>query len=323
MTYFIVINYCCSYCAFYTTQVVSRTSESTPSVTTGLRDVPTSSRDSGSVSSLTFGDDSTRSNTLGDINESSGEHIVTNAGIGPDTTINPPNIDNGCREDNATHQCLDTPAGQGTPQRDQFVITVINNVQLAMTGIGFFANGAAYLTLTCNSEHLSPLILLIIKHQSLVDMVACGMGTLYQVLPATNWSIGSRIADFVVCYVWHSQGLFWVFVSVSIWNLVLIGIERYVMICKPFLYASVTKKHCRYAFGGLYFGCFVSMIPGYLQMHFVDDHCVAEHYFRGEFSRHFYTGYSFFIIMAFYILPVAAFVFLYGYVIQFLSILLK
>ena len=303
--YFTITIYCCSYWALHNTQVESSASELSPFVTAGQRDVRIRSRDSTSVRSLTLSDGTTWRNTFGERDESRKEYVVTSPYTHSDTTVN------------ITH-CMNTSAGSDSPKEDPFVITIAYCVQLGLTGVGFVANGATYLTLTCNGEHVTPLILLLIKHQSLVDMVACGIGSLCQMLPDANWLTGNRIADFVVCYFWHSQGIFWTVVAVSIWNLVMIGTERYIMICKPFLYSSVTSKHVRYAFVAFHCVCLVVLIPLFLQTHFVDGECLSEHYFRGYFSNHFYMGYSFFILIAFYVLPVAAFVFIYGYVAYFI-----
>ena len=318
--YFTVIIYLSCCCALHrpTTQVVSPASELSPFVTAGQGDVRIRSRGSTFARSLTLSEDTTWRNTFGERNESRKEYIVTSPYTQSDTPVNAPTVDNGCPDGNVTHLCINTSTGPDSPQEVPFVITIIFYVQLGMTGAGFVANGATCLTLTCNGGPLTPLILLLIKHQSVVDMIACGIGTLRQMLPAGNWLTGNRIADFVVCYFWHSQGIFWTVVSVSIWNLVLIGVERYIMICKPFLYISVTRKHVRYAFVALHCVCLVCMIPVFLQMHFVDDECLSEHYFRGDFSHHFYIGYGFFLLIAFYVLPVVAFIFIYGYVAYFI-----
>ena len=308
----VIIMYCCGYYALHTTQVVPPVSELSFFVITGQRDVGIRSGDSESASSLTLSEDTTWRNTFDERNESRKKYIVTSPYSHSDTTTNATSLDNGCGGSNVTRQCLNASAGPDLPQEDPFVVTIIYCVQLGLTGVGFVANGATYLTLTCNGERFIPLILLLIKHQSLLDMVACAFGTMRQMLPASNWLTGNRIADFVVCHFWHSQGIFWTVVSVSIWNLVLIGFERYIMICKPFLYCSVTRRHVRYAFATFYFGGIVASIPHFLQTHFVDDECLSEHYFSGEFSDYVYIGHGFFIMIAFYVLPVVAFIFIYG-----------
>ena len=318
--YFTVIIYLCCYCALHTTQVVSPASELSPFVTAVQRDVRIRSRDSTSARSLTLSEDTTWRNTFGERDESRKEHVVTSPYNQSDTTANAQTVDNGCPDGNITHY-MNTSAGSDSPKEDPFVVTIAYCVQLGLTGVGVVANGATYLTLTCNSEHLTPLILLLIKHQSLVDMVACGIGSLRQMLPDANWLTGNRIADFVVCYFWHSQGIYWTVVWVSIWNLVMIGTERYIMICKPCLYSSVTRKHVCFAFVALHCVCLVCLIPVYIQTHFVDGECLSEHYFNGDFSHHFYIGYGFSVLIASYVLPVAAFVFIYGYVAYFICTL--
>ena len=122
--------------------------------------------------------------------DSSGEDIVSGPGSQSNTTVNAPTLDNGCRDGIVTHPCLNTPSGPDSPQENHIVITVINRVQLVITCAGFLAKGATYLTLSCNGARFSMLILLVIKHQSLVDMGICGMGALYLLLPVRE--LGDR-----------------------------------------------------------------------------------------------------------------------------------
>ena len=260
----IVIMYLCSLRECDAIRAGNQTSGHMPAITTSWRggDI--------TVSSLTVSGDYARNNTFGERTDSSEEDLVTSPGSQSDTTANAPTLDNGCTDGNGTYLCLDTPSGPDFPQENHIVITVINRVQLVVTCAGFLANGATYLTLSYNGGRFSMLILLVIKHQALVDMGICGMGALYLLLPATNWLTGNRIADFIVCHAWHSQGIVWGNVFVSTWNIVLIGVERYIMICKPFMYNTVTKRTFFYPFAGIYVGSFVFLIPTYIQVHFVD-----------------------------------------------------
>ena len=284
----IVIIYLCD-----AIQVVSEASEHYPAVTAGLRDRMTSD------SSPTFGGSN--------YNDNGGENIVTGSGSQSGTTINAPTLEYRCHDDNVTHPCLNTSAGPNLPQENPFAIAVINRVQLAITCAGFLANGAIYLTLSCNGGRFSMLILLVIKHQSLVDMGVCGMGALYLLLPARNWLTGNRVADFAICHTWHNQGLFWAAMFVSTWNLVLIGVERCIMICKPIFHHTVTKRQFLYAFAGVYVGSFVLLILAYTQVHFVNGACL-----RRDMGHRFYTGFGIANICVYYVFPVAAFVFIYG-----------
>ena len=264
-----------------------------------------------SVSSVAVSSGSAWDNAFGERTDSSGEDIVTSVGSQSDTTANAPTFDNGCTDGNGTYLCLDTLSGPDFPPENHIAITVINRVQLVVTCAGFLANGATYLTLSCNGGRFSMLILLVLKYQALADMGICGMGALYLLLPARNWLTGNRIADFIVCHAWHSQGMLWGNVFVSTWNLVLIGVERYIMICKPFNYNTVTKMHFFYAFAGTYVGSFVFLIPAYIDNHFVNGECLWQS-IMGNFGHYVYYGYSFVVIFIFYFCPVGAFVFIYG-----------
>ena len=262
------------------------------------------------VSSLTVSSGSARNYTFGERYDGSREDMVTSPGSQSDKTVNAPTLDNGCRDGNVTYPCLNTSVGPDLPQEDPFVITVINRVQLTITCAGFLANGVTYLTLSCNGGRFSVLILLVLKHQSLVDMGICGMCAMYLLLPAGNWLTGNHIADAIVCYTWHSQGLYWAAMFVSSWNLVLMGIERYIKICKPLLYNTVTKRQFLYTFAGIYVGSFVFIILGYIQVDFINGECLRRNI--GDFGYPFYYGYSIVIPFLFYLFPVGAFVFIYG-----------
>ena len=128
------------------------------------------------------------------------------------------------------------------------------------------------------------------------------------------WFTGSRIVDFLICHCWHAQWLFWACVSVSALNLVLIAVERYIMICKPFVYLSLTRRHVFYGFALLYFASVCVAVPYFHQTKFVDGKCSIQIHREGGFWYRFNYGYSLFITFILYLLPIVAFAFLYGYV---------
>ena len=195
-----------------------------------------------------------------------------------------------------------------------FAVEVINRLQLAITTVGFFSNAATYVTLTFNSGRLSPLILLLINHQALMDTAVCGLGSLYILLPTRMWFIGSHIVDVLICHVWHTQMLYWTCVAVSALNLVLIAVELYIMICKPFVYLSVTRRHFFYGFAVEYFISIVGNVVYYLHTKFVDGVCSVQRHHEGFWYR-FNYGYNFVILTVFWLFPLVAFAFLYGYVV--------
>ena len=135
-------------------------------------------------------------------------------------------------------------------------------------------------------------------------------GSHIPLLPARNWLTGNRVVDFIVCHTWHCQGMFWGNVFVSSWNLVLIGVERYIMICKPLHYNTVTKRQFLYAFAAVHVGSFVIMIPTDIQVQFVNGECLWQS-IMGYVGQHFYYVYSFVLISIFYFFPVGAFVIIY------------
>ena len=271
-----------------------------------------------SGSSLAPTNSSARINSFRGTNDSHTERrIVTTPSNDTNKRNNASTFDIVCPDGKDNDGCMGASARPVSSKVDTLVITIINHIQMVMTCAGFLANAATFVTLTLNGGRFSSLIRLLLRHQSMVDLGACAMGFAYLLLPSGHWMTGSRVADFIACYTWHSQGLYWAAVFVSIWNLVLIGVERYVMICLPFVYNTMTRKHFFYIFIVIYAGSFVCLIPAYMQVHFVGSVCLPEHYFKGNFGDNLYYGYSIFTLFVFYLLPVGAFVFLYGYVTSF------
>ena len=151
------------------------------------------------------------------------------------------------------------------------------------------------MTLTFNSGRLSPLILLLIKHQALINAAMCGMGSLYRFLPTRMWFTGSCIVDYLICHAWHTQLLFWICVSVRALNLLMIAVERYIMICKPFVYLSVTRRHFFYGFAVDYFLSTLGAVSYHLYTRFIDGECSIQIHHEGFWYR-FHYGYSFIML---------------------------
>ena len=160
--YVIVIVCLCISIVPHTIGVITTASDHSPRVTADQRARDIDWKVAISGSTPTVSNSSTSSATFSERNEHT------------------PTRDPGCRDDNATHVCMNASAGPGLGLLHEvsFAVDVINRVQLAISSAGFFANAATYLTLTFNGGRFSPLILLLIKHQALLDMGVCGMGSL-------------------------------------------------------------------------------------------------------------------------------------------------
>ena len=191
---------------------------------------------------------------------------------------------------------------------------VLDRCQLVLTCIGYVGNKVTFITLVKNGRMFSPGICLLLKHQALLDSAASAMGTILLLQPPL-WKTGRYGFDVVICHAWHSQGVYWTTITLSVWNLVAIAVERYVAVCHPFRYKQFQQTPIRVILASIYVGCIVFKFPSYMQVRFEDDSCVNEYLVRGELGKDLYYAYSIVTLFSLYMLPAIAFVLLYGRII--------
>ena len=92
------------------------------------------------------------------------------------------------------------------------------------------------------------------------------------------WVPGFYIGDMIMCHVWHSQVIFWMFTVASVWNLVALTYERYLCVCHPFKHQLLTKKKVYIIIVCTYF-LNLGYVPTaiMLTVHLVDGVCISEY----------------------------------------------
>ena len=180
--------------------------------------------------------------------------------------------------------------------------------------VGFVANTMTLITLIRNGDMFSPSTCLLLKHQALVDSCVCAAGAIIFLQPPM-WTTGNKYFDTLVCFIWHSQAPFWGAILLSVWNLAAIALERYMAICFPFKHGKFREELSRKSIAAIYvFNVFVT-IPCLLQVRFEHGACIWENFVEGYTGKQVFYAYSLFCFFAMYVLPVMAYVFLYGKVI--------
>ena len=191
---------------------------------------------------------------------------------------------------------------------------VLDRCQLALTCVGYVANKVTFITLLKNGHMFSPAICLLLKHQALLDSWVSAMGTILLLQPPL-WKIGHYNFDLVVCYVWHSQAIYWATIYMSVWNLVAIAVERYIAVCHPFKHNDFQGTPVRVVLASMYVASVVILFPSYIQVRFEDNMCISEYLIPGKLGEDFFYGYSILCLFTLYLLPALAFMFLYGRII--------
>lgn len=95
--------------------------------------------------------------------------------------------------------------------------------------VGITANVIILVTLIFNGKPFFPSTRALLRHQSITDAWICLM-TILILVDQSFWTTGNADLDMVICHVWHSQGAYWMAMSVSIWNLVMLSYDRYLAV---------------------------------------------------------------------------------------------
>ncbi len=187
---------------------------------------------------------------------------------------------------------------------------VLKCFQLVPALLGFIANIITLVTLK-NGNILSTAILILLKHQSFVDAMVCGLAIPIFIQPPM-WITGVKSLDIVICYLWHSQLFFWYFVGVSAWNLVYIAMERFVVVNKPLRHTQLTQKILCRLFVLSYVFYFIPNIIVATWVYFDNSKCVYQSIFNPKVGKIMSVTLITLLAVAMYFVPVGLLISLYS-----------
>ncbi len=192
---------------------------------------------------------------------------------------------------------------------------VLDQVQIALSFTGVLANGATLITLLKHGHEFKATILLLFRHQSIIDCIICLFGVLLMMRPY-HWLPGVPALDIFICQAWHGQQIYWAATFVSLWNLVVIASERYMAVCRPLRYRELTHRRIFMSITGIYLLSILASSGAYFQTKMVNDTCVSGCYFSEETCQYFMPGFAISTFFTFWAFPCTLLVFLYGMVVR-------
>ena len=168
-------------------------------------------------------------------------HIVTSLLENMNQTLNSSNI---------------ADAGNEKSLSDTFSV----HLQSIITIIGLMANLAALVALIANGKKVPKIGRILFMHQSIADSLVCSMAIGILTQPYM-WMTGYSTFDFLICKVWHSQYMYWGAVLSSIWNVVFMAVERFVMINYPYQHRYIEHYHVYKALLTMHIFIIIAMVP--------------------------------------------------------------
>ncbi|KAI0220082.1 hypothetical protein LSAT2_028396 [Lamellibrachia satsuma] len=193
-------------------------------------------------------------------------------------------------------------------------LKVLVKFQLFLSVVGYIANTVTFIALVRNGDIFSSDICLLLKHQALVDSWICAMGTILLLQPPM-WTTGNTHFDAAVCYFWHGQAPFWGAIMLSVWNLASIAVERYMAVCLPFKHSQFKTTFSQYSIAAMYIANPIITLPSFVQVRFENGVCLSEFIIQGPTGEKLFFAYCLVWFIAVYLLPVTAYVYLYGSVV--------
>ncbi len=85
-------------------------------------------------------------------------------------------------------------------------ISVMDLVEVSVTLCGAMANAATYIALVKHGQAFSPVIRLLLRHQSAMDGLVCIVAISLLAAPSMLM-VGDNYFSLLICQIWHSQSI--------------------------------------------------------------------------------------------------------------------
>lgn len=189
---------------------------------------------------------------------------------------------------------------------------LLQSVATLLTFVGLISNLTTIVTLISNRSMLPDIGRFLLIHQAGVDAFVCLLGILMY-SQSFMWMTGNSIVDLFLCQAWHGQALYWTAVFVSVWNVILFAVERFIKINYPFYYTRLLTRDIVKALAPIYISAVIFLLPAYLQVRYDDfcGKCFNEYYVEAIEFEHFMKFYGVFWFSIVYAIPIGILATLY------------
>ena len=146
-------------------------------------------------------------------------------------------------------------------------------IQISAATVGISMNSLTVIALSKHGQGISTAIRILMKHQAFTDAWTCMVAIVAMNQPPM-WAVGNVYFDYIICHMWHSQFIYYFGLGVSIYNLVLTAVERYVATVYPLRHKIYITQHIKIFISVSYVIALVSSIPIPVFVHVENDECV-------------------------------------------------
>ena len=189
---------------------------------------------------------------------------------------------------------------------------LLTSLKCTVTVVGLIGNVITLITLSINGKDLPIIGRCLLIHQATVDTFVCIMSLGMYIQPFM-WMTGNTTFDFLLCQIWHGQPIYWGAVLLSVWNVVLIAHERFMLILHPFKHQTISITRISKVLAMLYVLSIVCLLPAYLQVMYDSNSkkCLNVYYIQTYHFHHFMQFYGVFWFFIVYAIPITILIVLY------------
>ena len=190
-----------------------------------------------------------------------------------------------------------------------------------ITVLGLVANVTSFFVFLRNRKKFPRISRMLLQNQAVADICVCVFGIGMYTQKHTGLYVSKNaVFDEILCHTWHGQAIYWTSILVSVWALVLLAIERFLMVVYPYAHRNIKEKQIYLATSGTFLIILIMTIPLYFQVSYdrKEGKCMRGHnqlYFKTDSFRKFMSVYATFWFIIIYVVPISCFVGLYSKVI--------
>ena len=195
------------------------------------------------------------------------------------------------------------------------------SINAVLASVGMIANTLVMAVLSKSTKSFSILMVRTWQHQSFLDGTVCLLSfiTSMQKITKSGFFVsGIDFFDTILCHTLNDQFLYWLFAVLSAQNLVLLAVERYIAVCRPFTYIQLRPKLLYGVFILMYCFAYLTVFSFSTMTRYTNGTCTAyiSAFVDGNdvsTAAFFFLNIQPYVWYAFYFcIPVITMIFLYG-----------
>lgn len=191
-------------------------------------------------------------------------------------------------------------------------LDAVSIAQLAINVAGVIGN-TLIITLLRKHSLGGRLPTVFFRSQAVCDLLV-NLESIFFGIDAEMWSVPISWVNHLLCRLWHSQFIFWLSVQLSIGNLVLIGLERFLALSFPMTYQQLQPSRVAvYCLSGNLLYNLILASPNILETGLENDCCVSQHHVTS--TGKILSAYSIVWFIMIYLLAFILLIIFYGGVI--------